>query len=390
MGHCTQRRVSELDRNKIKEGMTPIDHPTRGPHRLWRVLAALLVTAAGVGRESKRGPIPLKTLLEPPPGRYYHGVFPGSKNGMGGDVTLRDVKIYQHAVGKSVAWVYFWNNWYENPHFPYQTASWIRANGSVPYIRMMLLSSPSIPRPDPVYSLKNIIDGKFDSIFRNWMQDARRFGSPVIAEYGVEVDGWWFPWNGLYNKEGGTYSDSVARFREAYRHIIRIAREEGAYNIRWVFHVDPWDEPDEAWNKFENYYPGDEWIDWVGASVYGRQLPSDPEAVSFRYQMDWVYGRMQRLTNKRFIVCEFGTIDDPQQVAWTTAALSDLVGGRWPKVIGFSWWNTTFKNDPVTGGLSDMQVQQNPKLQAVFRKYVGRERAIVSRPVSRPVVLIGR
>ncbi len=82
------------------------------------------------------------------------------------------------------------------------------------------------------------------------MQDARKFGSPVIAEYGVEVNGWWFPWNGLYNKEGGSYADSVARFREAYRHIIRIAREEGAYNIRWVFHVDPWDEPIEDWNKF--------------------------------------------------------------------------------------------------------------------------------------------
>jgi hypothetical protein len=65
------------------------------------------------------------------------------------------------------------------------------------------------------------------------------------------------------------------------------------------------------------------------------------------------------------------------------------VGGRWPKVIGFSWWNATFKNDPVTGGLSNMQVQQNLKLQAVFRKYVGRERAVVSRPISRVVTLNG-
>ena len=83
--------------------------------------------------------------------------------------------------------------------------------------------------------------GKFDPRLRNWMREARRFASPLLAEYGVEVNGWWFPWNGLYNKGDGSYAGSVAKFREAYRHIIRIAREEGAYNIRWVFHVDPWE-----------------------------------------------------------------------------------------------------------------------------------------------------
>ena len=365
--------------------MTFESHATRGSHRLWRVLGAILVTAASIGHDPKTAPVPLRTLAEPARGTYYHGVFPGSRNGMGGDITLDDVREYQRAVGKSLAWVYFWNNWYEDPRFPYQTASWIRANGSVPYIRLMLLSSPTIPKPEPVYSLQNIIDGKFDGLLSAWMQEARRFGSPVIAEYGVEVNGWWFPWNGLYNREGGSYRESVARFREAYRHIIRIARQQGAYNVRWVFHVDPWDEPVVGWNKFENYYPGDEWIDWVGASVYGRQLPSDEHGVSFRYQMDWVYGRMQRLTHKPFIVCEFGTIDDVRQAAWAKQALSDLVRGRWPNVIGFSWWNSTFRNDPVTGGLSDMRVQVNPKLLAVFRSYVGREQAVISHPVSRAV-----
>jgi hypothetical protein len=366
-----------------EEGMNWGNRPTRTAHWLGRVLAAILVASASAGRDPQPRPFSIETLVEPPAGSYYHGVFPGSRDGMGGDVTLHDVRIYQRAVGKSLAWVYFWNNWYENPRFPFQTASWIRSNGSVPYIRMMLLSGPSIPTPDPVYSLKNIIEGKFDPLLRNWMQDARKFGSPVIAEYGVEVDGWWFPWNGLYNKEGGSYVDSVARFREAYRHIIRIAREEGAYNIRWVFHVDPWDEPIVDWNKFENYYPGDEWIDWVGASVYGRQLPSDPEGESFRAQMDWVYGRMQRLTHKPFVVCEFGTINDANQSAWTTAALSDLLSGRWPKVIGFSWWNTTFENDRVSGRRSNMQVQENPTLQAIFRKYVGENQAVISHPITR-------
>ena len=147
--------------------MIPSDHQTRGSHRLWQALAVILVTAASAGRDPKRGLVAIKRLGEPPAGSYYQGVFPGSKSGMGGDVTLDDVKVYQGAVGKPLAWVYFWNNWYEDPRFPYKTASWIRANGSVPYIRIMLLSSPAIPRPDPVYSLKNIADGKFGGISLN-------------------------------------------------------------------------------------------------------------------------------------------------------------------------------------------------------------------------------
>jgi hypothetical protein len=355
--------------------------------RWWTVGIATLAAATGMTRDLTPAPATVSTLVEPPAGKLYHGVFPGGKNGMGADITPQDVLAYQQAVGKHPAWVYFWNNWYESPAFPYETASWIRGEGSVPYIRLMLLSSFKIPRPDPVYSLENILAGKFDPLFRNWMQEARKFNSPIIAEYGVEVNGWWFPWNGLYNREGGSYADSVARFREAYRHIIRIAREEGAYNVRWVFHVDPWDEPVEAWNRFENYYPGDEWIDWVGVSVYGRQLPSDEEAVSFRYQMDWVYGRLRRMTKKPVIVCEFGTIADAHQAAWTKAALSDLLGGRWPNVIGFSWWNSAFRNDPVTGGWSDMRVQKSPAVRAIFRHYVGGGRAVISHPITRHVIV---
>jgi len=172
---------------------------------------------------------------------------------------------------------------------------------------------------------------------------------------------------------------------EAYRHIIRIAREEGAHNIRWVFHVDPWDEPVVDWNRFENYYPGDEWIDWVGVSVYGRQVPKDRRAVSFRFQMDWAYDRLRRLTGKPVIVCEFGTISDEHQAGWAKAALLDILGGRWPKVIGFSWWNAKFENDSVTGRQSNMRVQENPALLAVFRKYVAQERRVLSRPIVRPV-----
>ncbi len=318
-------------------------------------------------------------IAEPPGGALYLGVYPGGHDGMGSDIAPDDVAGFENAAGKAAAWIYFCHNWYEGRAFPWATASWIRARGSVPYIRLMLLSDPEIPRPDPVFTLEKIRTGAFDRDLRAWMSAARRFATPVLAEYGVEANGWWFPWNGLYNREGGSYDDSVLRFREAYRRIVRIAREERAWNVRWVFHIDPWDDPVQPWNRFENYYPGDEWIDWVGVSVYGRQVPKDKVALTFRQQMDWVYGRLRILTRKPVLVCEFGNIRDPIQAGWARAALADLVARRWPAVIGFSWWNAAFFNDDVTGGESDMRVQDSPELAAVFRELVSHDGRVLSR-----------
>ncbi len=348
----------------------------------WWSRIAWLVVCTGLVWAAK----PVHVVRVPPPGKFYHGVFPGGTNGMGGDIRPADVERYQKAAGKRVAWVYFCNNWYESRAFPVTIAKWIRANGSVPYIRLMLMSSAAIPTPDPIYNLSNILSGAFDKDLRRWMRAAREYGSPVIAEYGVEVNGWWFPWNGLWNRSGESYAVSVGRFREAYRHIVRLAREEKADNILWVFHVDPWDEPVVDWNHFENYYPGDEWVDWVGVSVYGRQVPRDKRAVSFAFQMDWAYRRLTKLTDKPVVVCEFGNIEDQNQAAWATAALTDMLRGRWPKLIGFSWWNAAFENDTVTEKPSHMRVQGNRLLARVFRKYVGHEPAVLSRVKTAPAV----
>jgi hypothetical protein len=97
--------------------------------------------------------------------------------------------------------------------------------------------------------------------------------------------------------------------------------------------------------------------------------------------MDWVYGRLRKLADKPIVVSEFGNIRDPLQVSWAIDALADITGGRWPKLIGFSWWNAAFFNDPNPDLRSDMRLQNNPGLAAVFRKYVGRNDAVLSAPL---------
>jgi hypothetical protein len=61
------------------------------------------------------------------------------------------------------------------------------------------------------------------------------------------------------------------------------------------------------------------------------------------------------------------------------------MGGRWPNVIGFSWWNSTFMNDPKSGRQSNMLVQDNPQLQAIFRKDVGENPRVIGHPIFRLV-----
>lgn len=321
-------------------------------------------------------------IVIPPPGHLYHGVFPGGFTGEESDLTADDLRSYEEAVGKKVAWVYFSHNWYEGRAFPLETAAWIREAGSIPYIRLMLRSSAEQNIAEPLFILQNIIDGQFDDDLHNWCASARDFETPLLAEYGTEVNGEWFSWNGIWNGAGQLDGygdpdkpDGTERFRDTYRHIIQICRDEGANNITWVFHLNAGDWPDENWNAFENYYPGDDYIDWIGVSNYGAQTPQDDYWEEFRINIDAVYPRIETLTkDKPIFIAEFGaTNNNPlgNQAEWTRAALTDITSFRWPRIIGFSWWNEWWQNDDYPAHDTNMRLQDNPELQAVFQELVG-------------------
>ena len=100
----------------------------------------------------------------------------------------------------------------------------------------------------------------------------KEFGSPILIEWGTEPNGEWFSWNGKWN--GGARRRS-ARYVAAYRHIVDLMRAEGADNLQWVWHVNWLDEPENDWNRFENYFPGGDYCDWVALSAYGPNHAND-------------------------------------------------------------------------------------------------------------------
>jgi Glycosyl hydrolase family 26 len=322
-------------------------------------------------------PVQSQTLEVPPPGFYYHGVYPGGKTGEEDDLTPADLLAYEKTVGQAAAWVYFSNNWYSSSAFPLATATWIREAGAVPFIRLMLRSSDENPTPDPLYTLEAIARGNFDAELCAWAEAAKDFGSPVLLEWGTEMNGQWFSWNGTWNGR----AEGAKRFREAYRHIVETMRAAGATNLTWVFHINAGDDPEESWNAFENYYPGDDVVDWLGVSVYGAQTPQDEEAISFVEQLDAVMPRLSALADKPVFVLEFGmTHNYPGASQWADEALDALLEGRWPNVRGFSWWNETWQNDDDPNHDTDMRVQTNPQLAEVFREHLTSE-SVVEQPI---------
>jgi hypothetical protein len=338
-------------------------------------------------------------LIPIDPDRFYHGVFPEIDTGAEDQISPQSLKAYEDAAGRAVAWVYFSHNWFNGYGFPLPTVQWITATHRLPFIRLMMRSDDEKvpddgrPHPDPVFNLAAINGGTFDHALHAWGQKARDCGSPLIVEWGTEMNGYWFRWNGLHNGR----ADGPRRFRDAFRRIVKIIREDaGARNVTWVFHINDTDDRDPAsagfaWNRMENYYPGNDVIDWLGLSVYGAQEPKRSEPCEpCEPQMTAMYRRLAALApSKPIFLLEFGaTAGHPQAGSneqckpekWADAALKAILAdNRYPRLRGFSWWNESWPNDHAPR--TEMRVQMIPELREVFRHHLVNNSKIIDHPL---------
>lgn len=95
-------------------------------------------------------------------------------------------------------------------------------------------------------------DDKIASL-AEWLKEQDR---PVFLRPGYEFDG---PWND-YDPEA---------YREAFRRIHDRLHAAGARNATYVFHAS---EADIFQAAFDAYYPGDDYVDWLGYSYFGRSF----------------------------------------------------------------------------------------------------------------------
>ncbi|KXK04961.1 MAG: glycosyl hydrolase [Ignavibacteria bacterium] len=304
-------------------------------------------------------------LLAPESG-IYHAAFPGM--GATEDVVTEElINDFVSLAGKEITWVYFSNNWFNGIKFPVNNANEIRNSGRVPFIRIMPRSDWRTGELDPRYSLERILSGEYDDSIRLWFKEAKTFGSPLLVEFGTEVNGNWFPWSAVLNS-------GPEVFVKTYRHIIDLSRDSGADNITWFLHLNGVVWPVEEWNKFSNYYPGDEYIDWIGVSIYGSQIPGE-DAKLLTNSLSEIYDELSSITeSKPIAILEFATVENSGDItksAWITDALNGLANGNFPRIKAVSWWHSNFVHS--NGDLADMRIDSSEESLTAYRNAVSSE-----------------
>ena len=127
-----------------------------------------------------------------------------------------------------------------------------------------------------------------------------------------------------------------------------------------------------------NYYPGDNYIDWIGISVYGA-FDRGTTWDSFTGILDAAYPELSAISLKKpLAVFEFGVLEDPSQgnkTAWIHDALQSIASERYPRIKAISYWNEEW-NDctivcvPGLNGMINLKLDSSPKTAEIFGKIV--------------------
>ncbi|NBI29644.1 fibronectin type III domain-containing protein [Chengkuizengella marina] len=100
-------------------------------------------------------------------------------------------------------------------------------------------------------NLTHIVDGTHDQYIDQLGNSFKEDGRPVFLRIGYEFDG---PWN-HYNAE---------QFVDAWRYIVDRFEFLGVDNVAYVWQASTW----QVTTPIESWYPGDEYVDWMGVSFF--------------------------------------------------------------------------------------------------------------------------
>ena len=341
-----------------------------------RLIGGVFLLCLALASAAPAAPSPGERLAIPPSGAYSGAYLDfGSHED---EVTLERIESFNALVGKPLAIVAFSNYW-GRQQFPTEQARLAANSGAV----ALIYWNPWDDQEDTTRSRFDIADieaGRWDDYIDAWAAAARAFGRPLLVSWGLEMNGNWFPWSGVFHGGGEPVPGSdppryqgPEAFKRAYRHVVDRVRAAGAGNIAWIFHVNNTADPDVPWNRMAAYYPGSDYVDWLAMSAYGMQFPGE-DWISVRESILDRYGELAAVDpDKPILLAEWGVGEFPRQGdkgRWITEAMTAMERDL-PRLKGAVFWHERWQN----GDLSYSNLRVNSSLGALeaYRRALARD-----------------
>lgn len=112
------------------------------------------------------------------------------------------------------------------------------------------------------YGAQDLVDGKADEYIRDYAKGVKNYGEEIWLRPLHEANGDWYDWG--VGKEGAGNTD--ANVAEAFRHIVKIFREENVTNVKWVWTTNASNAGKGS--TLTGNYPGDEYVDYISIDGY--------------------------------------------------------------------------------------------------------------------------
>ena len=231
-------------------------------------LAALTLAACGGAKEAGPDPDPNRALVkyEPPYGNVL--VFAGQDNvAVGGTEKWQDGYVDHFGTPAGFTHYVYFSEDKQNPFgFSFDIGSVDGLNsettwGAGPMCMRCYMESAKLSGTVAHLSISmehddepQVAAGEYDHNIQELADFLKEYSDvPFLIRIGYEFDG---PWNS-YEPEP---------FKQAWRRIVDKLRAEGVTNFATVMASFTRHAADETW---EAYWPGDEYVDWVGYSYFG-------------------------------------------------------------------------------------------------------------------------
>ncbi|OGC25289.1 hypothetical protein A2291_03740 [candidate division WOR-1 bacterium RIFOXYB2_FULL_42_35] len=216
---------------------------------------------------------------------------------------------------------------------PVEELNAVYNNGSIP----LLTWEPWVTNQQGV--LAAIASGQYDGYVRAFIQAAKDTNKPLFLRFAHEMNGNWYPWDGFHNGSAA----GPAKYKQAWSYIYSVIQELQADNIILVWSPNNNNLPDEVWNNMADYYPGDDYVDWLAVDGYNWGYANWE---SFEQIFGAAYTKLLSISNKPIMVAEFAsaTGEGNSKADWITDALSKIKNS-YPLVKAFCWFNVNKERD---------------------------------------------